>query len=153
LLLTLHHVLADGWSGEVLLRDLHALYRCGADAGSLPAPAPFRDYLAWLQAQDKGAARAAWREYLHGFDTPTLVAGHAPAAQVSRQAQFETALPAALSARLEALARRHGLTLASVLQGAWGVLLARLLNRSEVCFGNVGSGRQAPVAGIEEMLG
>src|SRR5690606_1526377 len=122
------------------------------DRHELPAPATsLRPFITWLEAQDRSVARDAWREYLKGIDTPTLIA---PASgDARRQAHSDESLPAELNRALEALARRCGVTLATVLQGAWAVLLARLLNRTDLCFGNVGSGRHAPVPGIERMLG
>ncbi len=153
LLLTQHHVLVDGWSGPILLQDLLALYRHDAQDHALPAPVPFKHYLAWLQAQDKAAARAAWRQTLAGIDSPTLLAPPGRAAAAGVQAQHDQWLDAASTRALEALARAHGLTLATLLQGAWAVLLARLTGRRDVLFGNVSSGRQAPLAGIERMLG
>ncbi len=154
LLLTQHHLLSDGWSSSILLQDLLALYRHQGDASALPRPPAFQDYLAWLQHQDKAAARHAWRNYLAGIDAPTRL-GTAiekgdPAAQ---QAQHEEHLSAEFTTKLETLARHHGLTLAIVLQGAWSILLARLTNQNDVVYGQVSSGRQALVPGIERILG
>ncbi|GAA3353927.1 hypothetical protein GCM10017744_009450 [Streptomyces antimycoticus] len=72
--LTNHHILLDGWSRPMLLRELLALYAARGDDSGLPRVRPFRDYLHWLAAQDRDAAVAAWREALAGIDGPTLVA-------------------------------------------------------------------------------
>jgi non-ribosomal peptide synthase protein (TIGR01720 family) len=153
LLLTQHHLLSDGWSSSILLQDLSALYRHQGDTGALPRQPAFRNYLVWLQHQDKQAARDAWRSYLAGVEAPTRlgpsVAEDAPAVQ----AQFEEHLSAEFTARLETLARQHSLTLAIVLQGAWSILLARLTNQNGVVYGHVSSGRQALVPGIERIFG
>ena len=74
LLLTQHHLLGDGWSGSVLLQDLLALYRHHGDGTALPQQPAFRDYLSWLQRQDKQAAHDAWRSYLAGIEVPTRIA-------------------------------------------------------------------------------
>ena len=153
LLLTQHHLLGDGWSGSILLQDMLALYRYHGNADALPRQPAFKDYLAWLQRQDKEAAREAWRSYLTGIQAPTRIAPSIAHDAPVVQAQYEEALSAEFTARLETLARRHGLTLATVLQGAWTVLLARLTNQSDVIYGIVSSGRQAVVPGIERMLG
>ena len=69
LMITAHHILWDGWSEPLLVRDLFALY-----AGTpLPSPRPYKDYLAWLGSQDKEAALAAWTRALRGVDGPTLL--------------------------------------------------------------------------------
>jgi amino acid adenylation domain-containing protein/non-ribosomal peptide synthase protein (TIGR01720 family) len=153
LLLSQHHLLGDGWATTIFFRDLVALYRADGAAGALPPPADFRAYLAWHVAQDRDAARDAWGSYLDGLTEPTLVAPGASRAASAHQAMSERMLSRSLSARLSEMAREHGLTVASVLQGVWGLTLGLLLNRTDVCFGVVSSGRQAPVAGIEDMLG
>src|SRR5882757_2621426 len=73
-LLSNHHILADGWSMSVLVRELFAAYNNNASLGGLPRNTPYRDYLAWLGRQDKAAGLAAWRTALAGFDEPTRVA-------------------------------------------------------------------------------
>jgi amino acid adenylation domain-containing protein/non-ribosomal peptide synthase protein (TIGR01720 family) len=153
LLLTQHHLLGDGWSGSVLLQDILALYRHHGDGAALPQQPAFKDYLAWLHRQDKQAARDAWRSYLAGIEVPTRIAPSLAHDARVVQAQYEKQLSPEFTARLEALARQHGLTLATILQGAWTVLLSRLTNQSDVIYGIVSSGRQALVPGIERMLG
>ena len=67
--LTNHHIVLDGWSLPILLREIIASYY----GQRLTAPAPYRRFVTWLADRDLDAARAAWREVLAGFDTPTLV--------------------------------------------------------------------------------
>ncbi|EUA55057.1 non-ribosomal peptide synthase TIGR01720 domain protein [Mycobacterium intracellulare 1956] len=67
--LTNHHIVMDGWSLPILLREILANYY----GDQLPAPATYRSYLTWLAGQDRAAAQAAWREVLDGFEAPTLV--------------------------------------------------------------------------------
>ena len=69
LVLTYHHLLLDGWSTPLLVRELFTLY----GDGELPPVTPYRDYLAWLAAQDRPAAESAWRRALAGLDEPTLI--------------------------------------------------------------------------------
>ncbi|CAE6968503.1 D-alanine--D-alanyl carrier protein ligase [Paraburkholderia domus] len=153
LLLSQHHVLGDGWATTIFFRDLVALYRADGAPDALPPPADFRAYLAWQTNQDSDAACEAWGAYLDGFAEPTLVAPDASRAAPASQALQERLLSRALSDRLTEIAREHGLTVANVLQGVWGLTLGLLLNRTDVCFGVVSSGRQVPVSGIEDMLG
>ena len=67
--LTNHHIVLDGWSMPILLREIFASYH----GQRLPAAASYRRFVTWLADRDLDAARAAWREVLAGFDTPTLV--------------------------------------------------------------------------------
>ncbi|ALN59020.1 linear gramicidin synthetase subunit C [Lysobacter enzymogenes] len=152
LVFTSHHILLDGWSMPIVLRELLALYHArGSDAGLPPAPA-YRDYLAWIDAQDREAARAAWREELAGLDEPTLLAPQAsaePSMPLTHQHLFSRELTGSLNAQ----ARRHGLTLNTLLQAAWGLLLAQYTGRDDVVFGITVSGRPPEVAGVERMVG
>ncbi|HEV2271326.1 MAG TPA: amino acid adenylation domain-containing protein [Steroidobacteraceae bacterium] len=154
LLLTMHHILLDGWSGALMLAELSALYLHDGDGAALLRPATFKSYLRWLLTQDREAAREAWRTALSGLENPTLLAlPAAQAAPAAPAARTERTLPPALTSRLEALASGHVLTLAALVQGAWALLLARVTGRDDICFGAVRSGRDAPVEGIERIMG
>nr|AGS49787.1 long-chain-fatty-acid--CoA ligase [uncultured bacterium esnapd15] len=149
---TLHHVLTDGWSMPILHRELTAIYAAGGDASGLPPAVSYRDYLAWLGRQDKEAARAAWREALAGLDAPTTVAPVDPA-RVPDIGALRTELSADLTEDLLRLGRRHDLTMNTVVQGVWAVVLAQLAGRTDVVFGATASGRPAELPGVEAMVG
>ncbi|MEV4346671.1 amino acid adenylation domain-containing protein [Actinoplanes sp. NPDC049596] len=148
LILTQHHLLMDGWSGPLAMRDLFAFYAGEAVA----APRPYRDYLAWLARQDAAATPAAWQETLTGLAEPTLVAPGAPAITTLPEVA-EIVLDETATAALTAAARGHGLTLNTVVQGAWALLLAEVTGRTDVVFGATVSGRPAALAGVEDMVG
>ncbi|WP_433206346.1 amino acid adenylation domain-containing protein [Dactylosporangium sp. CS-047395] len=145
LLLTQHHLLMDGWSGPLAMRDLFALY--AGEAG--PAPRPYKEYLAWLAAQDRAVAEDAWRAALAGVEEPTLVAPGAAAASVLPEVAELIVDPEPLVA----MARAHGLTLNTLVQGAWALVLAELTGRTDVVFGATVSGRPAGLPGVEDMVG
>ncbi|MFB7907414.1 amino acid adenylation domain-containing protein [Kitasatospora sp. NPDC056076] len=150
---TSHHILVDGWSMPLLVRELFALASPDADVTRLPDPAPYRDHLAWLAAQDREAARTAWRAALAGLDGPTLLvpAERTPAPALPRSVHAE--VPAGLTTALASWARSRGLTLNTVVQGCWALLLGRLTGRQDVLFGAVTSGRPAEVPDVESMIG
>ncbi|MFF9089437.1 amino acid adenylation domain-containing protein [Streptomyces sp. NPDC014991] len=150
---TSHHILVDGWSMPLLVRELFTLGRPGADGTALPAPVPYRSYLAWLTRQDGEAARAAWREALAGLDGPTLLVDAGPDRTPVLPESLRLDLPRELTESLTTWARAHGLTLNTVLQGCWALLLGRLTGRQDVVFGAVTSGRPAEVPGVESMIG
>ena len=111
LVITNHLMLWDGWSQGIFRDQLLELYeRAGDDAG-LPTPGSYRDYLAWLSAQDAPRATTAWREALAGLTAPTLVGpvDRAPAPAIPERCR--TALSSELSDRLRRQATRHGVTL------------------------------------------
>ncbi|MFJ8330576.1 non-ribosomal peptide synthase/polyketide synthase [Streptomyces sp. NPDC094437] len=147
LVLTHHHLLLDGWSLPLLVRELFTLY----GAGELPPAPAYRDYLAWLTRQDRQATADAWRERLDGLAAPTLLApaGHT----ADGHDAHELTLPAPVTEALTAVARTHRITLNTVVQGLWALLLSGLTGRDDIVFGATVSGRPPELPGAESMLG
>ncbi|HEX3529040.1 MAG TPA: non-ribosomal peptide synthase/polyketide synthase [Thermoanaerobaculia bacterium] len=159
-----HHAILDGWSMPILLRELFACYAAErqGEIARLPAVRPYRDYIAWLREQDLAEAEAFWRAEMAGLTTPTPLPGSLPgslgaeadgAGEDRPHQRRRLLLPAAASDALGAFARHHQLTLNTLLQGAWALLLARHSGEEEVVFGGVTAGRGAPLPGIESMVG
>ena len=146
--LTSHHIVVDGWSLPILLREIFAGYY----GQRLPAAAPYRSFVTWLADRDLDAARAAWREVLAGFDTPTLV-GPPDRLGLGRRGVDSFRVPAATTRALGELARSHHTTVNTVLQGAFAQLLCWLTGQHDVVFGTPVSGRPAELAGAESMVG
>ncbi|MEU5692153.1 non-ribosomal peptide synthase/polyketide synthase [Actinosynnema sp. NPDC020468] len=149
LLWTSHHLLLDGWSTAQVFGEVLAEY-----AGAAPiARRPFRDYLTWLADQDTAAAEAHWRGVLRGFDTPTPLPYDRPPVDEHRaesSAQVVLDLPAD---GLDSVARANGLTVNTLVQGAWALLLARTAGARDVVFGSTVSGRPAELPGVEDIVG
>jgi NRPS condensation-like uncharacterized protein len=138
-----HHLLLDGWSQAILLQEFFQLYQVFArgQAAYLPPAASYRDYIAWYQRQNRQAAEETWRKELSGFTNPTQLKFAFPQPQPDQAyASYKSLLSPDLSAALRALARRAGITLNTVLQGAWGALLARYSGENDVLFGATVSG-------------
>ncbi|GLQ98963.1 hypothetical protein GCM10007863_33830 [Dyella mobilis] len=153
LLLTNHHILLDGWSLPVLTQELFQLYSSVRGKPQRLAHAtPYRDYLGWLARRDSDAARNAWSEALHGLEQATLLA---PAQRDTHAAQHNHAwlLPEPLTRKLAQQARSLGLTLNSVLQSAWGLMLGHLCGRDDVVFGGTVSGRPPELPDVGRMVG
>ncbi|MEV0368080.1 amino acid adenylation domain-containing protein, partial [Nocardia fusca] len=150
-----HHILLDGWSMPLLMRDLLTLYAVRGDAAALPAVHSYRTFLAWVGRQDRGISLEAWRAALAGVEEPTLLvrpeAGGSEITALSGEYVFE--LDTAATARMTALATEVGVTANTVLQLAWAVLLGRLTGRDDVLFGATVSGRPPELPGVETMVG
>ncbi len=153
---TYHHVLIDGWSLPLLLKQVFGFYEAFHRGLNLdPEPSrPYRDYIVWLQQQDLAKAEVFWRETLKGFATPTpLVVDWADGNTAAGYAIHRASLPAKATEMLQVLARQHQLTLNTLVQGAWALLLSRYSGEQDVVFGATVSGRPTDLAGAETMLG
>ncbi|MFF5369821.1 amino acid adenylation domain-containing protein [Streptomyces sp. NPDC013187] len=151
LLLTNHHILLDGWSKQLLVREFTALHSGEHPAALPPAPA-YRDYLAWLGRQDRTAAETAWRHALADADEPTLLSPAATGA-TALPSELVAELPERLTSAGEATARSLGITLNTLVQGAWGVLLGRLTGRTDITFGQTVTVRPPELPNIASMVG
>ena len=154
-----HHAIIDGWSVPLVLKEVFAAYdalRHGQQV-TLPPARPFRDYIAWLAEQDKTAAENFWRKQLAGFTAPTALPEARSQTSLqdtdARFAELPARLPAATVARLREIARQQRLTLNTVVQGAWAMLLGRYSGDDDIVFGATTSGRPAEMPGVESMIG
>ncbi|HEX8149381.1 MAG TPA: amino acid adenylation domain-containing protein [Pyrinomonadaceae bacterium] len=154
-----HHMLLDGWSVALLIKEVFAFYEAfrRGQPLQLPQPPPYRDYIAWVQQQDASRGESFWRETLAGFRAPTpLGIDEAPGRPPSQEDVYHTEemhLPEPLTAALRTFSKRHGLTLNTLAQGAWALLLSRYSGQEDVVFGVTVSGRSSSLAGVESMVG
>ncbi|MEU8897410.1 amino acid adenylation domain-containing protein [Nocardia sp. NPDC048505] len=150
LVITTHHILLDGWSMPLLMRDLLVLYATRGDQAVLGRVPSYRSFLSWLAARDQDESRRAWARALDGFEEPTVLARRARGGE---SGSLVTELDAATTRRIGERAAALGVTVNTVLQAALGVLLGRLTGREDVVFGTTVSGRPAELAGVESMVG
>lgn len=154
-----HHILLDGWSMYLVIKDVLASYDAHhrGDALRDEPGHPFRDYVAWLREQDLARAEAYWRKALNGVTAPMALQGGLASQGTpggdQGYAKQQATLSAEMTASLQSLARQHRLTLNTIVQGAWALLLSRYSGEDEVLFGGVVSGRPAELTGIESMVG
>ncbi|MGF6097386.1 amino acid adenylation domain-containing protein [Pseudomonas sp. 18175] len=155
LIYTNHHVLMDGWSSSQLFGEVLQAY-----AGQVAAPVHgrYRDYIAWLQRQDGPASQRFWQAQLAPLPAPTLLADAfaqrtpADSSQAARH-QAEYRLDERACERLGQFARGCKVTLNTLVQGAWSLLLQRCTGQPVVAFGATVAGRPAELAGIEQQVG
>ncbi|MER6770907.1 amino acid adenylation domain-containing protein [Streptomyces bacillaris] len=148
LVLTGHHLVLDGWSLPLLVREILHGY-----AGlELPAPPRYAAYRSWLDAQDEAAATEAWRHALDGVTEPTRLVPDDPG-EPELPDEHVVSLDPELTARLGTFARERELTLGTLTQTVWGLVLSAHTGRSDVVFGTVVSGRPAAVPDAPDMIG
>nr|WSY54830.1 amino acid adenylation domain-containing protein [Streptomyces sp. NBC_00886] len=154
LVLTAHHVLFDGWSLPLLLRDLLWTYASGG-ADELPRVPGYRTFLTWLAAQDRQESLRAWQTELTGVTGPTLLAGseNSHGNGVEEVEQLDVPLPTETARLLTRRAAELGVTMNTVVQGAWALLLAGMTGRTDVVFGATVSGRPAEVPDVDAIPG
>jgi len=154
LIYTNHHILMDGWSSAQLLGEVLQHYRGEA----VPRPAGrYRDYIGWLQRQDATAAEAYWLATLGNLQEPTRLA-NAIARPIDAlpsvgYGDHYQVLDADLSVRLGEFARASKVTVNTLVQAAWLLLLQRYTGKHCVAFGATVAGRPADLPGAEEQIG
>ncbi|HEY2194794.1 MAG TPA: non-ribosomal peptide synthase/polyketide synthase, partial [Actinomycetospora sp.] len=155
---TFHHVLLDGWSVFQVLSDVSACHAALAQ-GRSPEPVarpPFRNYLEWLAGQDDREAEQYWRGVLGDVDSPTpLPYDRLPTQSHTTRSAQRIAVEWGTEEfdRLRAVAQRHGVTVNTVVQGAWALVLSRYSGRRDVCFGATVSGRPGDLPGVDDIAG
>lgn len=164
LIWSFHHLLLDGWSITIVWQEVWALYQaiCQSQKPALPSPRPYKDYIAWLQQSDLRQAERFWRQILQGFNVPTpLVVDKRNTSEGKAYSEYQVYLSEHISSSLQKMARQNRLTINTLVQGAWALLLSRYnidIARAphlatEVLFGASISGRPPELDGIETMVG
>ena len=162
LVLSNHHALMDGWCAPIILGEVLACYEANLAGRSLQLPStrPYRDYIDHLGLIDQEATAAYWTRELRGFREPTplpmaraIRPTHGRDRGASPFLERSSVVPDDLATQLGQMARRHRLTLNSVLAGAWALVLGRYSGRDDVVFGVTVSGRPAELPGVESMVG
>ena len=154
-----HHIILDGWSMPIIYQEVLGFYEAGIQGKSyhLPLPRPYQDYIVWLQQQNPSVAESFWQRTLEGFMTPTPL--RVDRLQLMKSEgkptykEYNCHLSASHSKDLQSLAQKHNLTLSTLVQAAWAILLSRYSGESEVLFGVTVSGRPHDLSGVEHRVG
>ena len=162
-----HHIALDGWSIALAMNELLDSYQAEVDGRTWAPPErrPFADYFGWLGGQDSAAAERFWTEHLRGFDSPTSLPRTVNMSPTNSNAVAPTQggiapygatirdLPAGVGPQLGDFTAQERVTMSTVLQAAWGLVLARYEGSDDVVFGVTTSGRPASLANAESMVG
>ena len=153
-----HHLIADGWSTHLILREVLQCYSDLSQGRSprLAPSMPFGKFIGWLKERDLNEAETFWRQKLDGFSAPVGLPwdrGRQSAAGPGAVAQEQVTLGGPLTAALVGMGRAHRLTTSTIIQGAWGILLGRLAGAKDVVFGTTVSGRPPELEGCDKAVG
>jgi amino acid adenylation domain-containing protein/non-ribosomal peptide synthase protein (TIGR01720 family) len=159
LLLSLHHLLIDGWSISLVFDEVFNAYGNRRNGGGPAEPTPpsrsFGAYVAWVNSQDRDAPERFWRKEVEGISSPASLPILEQNANrtVDKRSSRRVVLSAYVTSRLASFARQNQITLNTAVQGAWGALLSRYTGDADVLFGSVSSGRPAALTGAQEIVG
>ncbi|XCN74104.1 MAG: amino acid adenylation domain-containing protein [Candidatus Electrothrix aestuarii] len=150
-----HHIITDGWSTPITfseVRDSYLAFKRG-QVPQLPRLRPYRDYIAWLQQQENTAVWDYWQHRLADFQSPTSlpILEHEIEQPDYQEVIYE--IDSADTKQIQHVGRRQRVTLNTFVQAAWGILLSRYNQESDICFGVSVSGRNVPLSDIEQMTG
>jgi len=150
-------LLLDGWSWPLVFRDASRLYAAYTkkESPQMEPARPYRDYLEWLGQQESADAATFWHQQLAGFRKPTALPGDTPGRESGeeRYQQHVVQLSNEATAALQSAARRLQVTLNTLVQGGWSLLLSRQSGDADVVFGAAFSGRPTDLPGVESIVG
>ncbi|NUM34973.1 MAG: amino acid adenylation domain-containing protein [Candidatus Brocadiae bacterium] len=152
-LVSYHHLILDAWAIQCLFRETLAIYQ---GKTSLPEVRAYKDYIAWIESQDKENAEKFWRQFLAGFQSPTPLPGNSLAISKSQTTEYqerETLLSYRETQALDSFIRQNRLTWSTLIQGAWAIVLSWYSGEKDIVFGVTSSGRPPALHGIEGMVG
>jgi len=156
---TFHHILLDGRAFPLILEEMFTFYEAFIENRDikLDDPRPFRDYVMWVGERDLAKDEKFWRENLAGFTSPTpLPMGASLSAGIralGSGSSVETRIPESLTSALRRLASNHDLSMNTLVEGAWALLLSRYNDEEDILYGTVRTCRRTAIEGAESMIG
>jgi len=150
-----HHILMDGWCIHTLTDEVLTIYKCllNGEPIGLETPRPYRDYIQWLQKQDKKKAEAYWKEEIQSFHQITYLSPVSTQSNANPLQKHEIRLAPANRKSLGEICKIHAITLNTLVQGAWSILFSRYLDTPEVMFGTTISNRPPEIPGVGTIIG
>ncbi|MEN1970683.1 amino acid adenylation domain-containing protein, partial [Lentibacillus sp. N15] len=153
---SLHHILLDGWSLGIVLKELFTIYESIKNDTPLQLKKtnPYKNFIDWLGEQDYEKALTYWKKFLDGYETKATLPSEIYCKESNgKQKYYEFNIGEKLTRDLILLSKKFKVTLNTTFQAIWGILLQRYTNQDDVIFGAVHSGRTAFVEGIDNMVG
>jgi len=154
-----HHILYDGWSTGIILREFVTTYTNVFNKKNLgkPLKTKFKEFIRWNREQDrKNKEETFWKDYLKGFDTPlefSIKRRTGKENESSGSESYQIRIDKDTRDSLECYVKKNKITAAALLYSGWGILLQKYNNSGDVIFGTTVSGRRAQIKGIEDMVG
>lgn len=156
MILTSHHLIFDGWSTGIMLKEFHKNYNNLVQRKplSIESKPLFREFVKWYQHQDMHEKLVYWKKNLHSFKTKSVILPDVNTKQRDKHIKKYTyKIPSEIKTLINEYLKKHEITLADLLYSAWGILLHRYNNTHDVMFGTTVSGRDVDILGIGNMVG
>ena len=166
MIITNHHILYDGWSNGIILKEFFNTYEdlVQKRIPIKPVKNKFKEYIKWLKNRDRNKQEKFWRQYLKAVESPTELAVKMRKAEdqpgekenkagIPHTGKYRTRLHKHIKNKIETFAGKHRITLAALFYSTWGILLQKYNNSDDVFFGTTVSGRSAKLEGIEDVVG
>jgi amino acid adenylation domain-containing protein len=152
-----HHILMDGWCLGLLFSDFAAIYRhliTGTPFNATPVE-PYKHFIQWLETRDPQKGKEFWNLYLAQYDAASTLPKSQPTTMDTQYLleKYPFHLDSQLTRQLTQLAQKHQVTLSTMVEVLWGLLLQKYCNCQDIVFGAVVSGRPPEIKGIDTMVG
>ncbi|HYE53806.1 MAG TPA: amino acid adenylation domain-containing protein [Chitinophagaceae bacterium] len=150
-----HHILMDGWCMAILLKEFKEIYARNKRAlpVELPPVPPYSSYIKWLQYLDRDESVSFWKRYLDNYETLVGLPRKATSDASFELVSQKLVIGRELTRALQKISVEYGVTLNTIMQAVWGIMLGKYNNVHDVVFGVVVSGRPVEIPGIETMVG
>jgi amino acid adenylation domain-containing protein len=153
-----HHILMDGWCTGILVAEFFEIYNSYLEnrPRKLPEVPPYRIYIQWLEKQDKKASKRYWEKYLEDYETLATFPKINPPNPLEESYQVEVVkinLDTERTRQLNHFTAQYHVTLNTIVQTLWAILLGKYCGKQDVVFGAVVSGRPSEIEGVESMVG
>jgi amino acid adenylation domain-containing protein/thioester reductase-like protein/non-ribosomal peptide synthase protein (TIGR01720 family) len=152
-----HHVIMDGWCLPIIREELNTVYRTlrKGEPLELEPVTPYIEYINWLKRQDNEEGLCYWEKYLEDYEEPAgpPKLGSEIKEEGYKHEEYHITIEKELMLGLENMAGKNQVTVNTVVQTLWGVLLQKYNNRDDVVYGTIVSGRPSEIPGVERMVG
>lgn len=155
MIITSYHIVFDGWSNAIILKELLAAYKELQQGRELTpvSKSRYKEFLKWSNQQDQQRSIKYWQQYFQGFDTQTRLPYDDNRHKLAQAATYTEDYSADLTAAIHRFAKDQNITTATLLYSSWGLLLQKYNNLDDVVFGTTVSGRTPDIKDVEQIVG
>lgn len=152
-----HHIILDGWSVGLVMEEFKKNYKLLSESRELPIPFEYsyKNYVEWLNNQEMNDSLSFWEQHLEGITSPSSLKEfiQKDSKDNKKQVEISTYIPINTTRKLELLAKSNRVTLNTIFQAAWTILISKYREEEDVVFGFTVSGRPPGIDHVEHIAG